>query len=678
MAEQRPLSVEQLAAAAAADADHSHHHHVHHAHHHHHDHTLAATTGPAATGAEVIDDAAAAVTGAGIDSHSLTSAAVTMAVVHLQQNALQAAQAAHAAHEFASPTTSASPAPGRPKRYHATPDQLQEMTALFAVSPSPSAEALNALSIRTAVPLQNLVLWFKNRRARANKRGGTFVAAMVTAASQADAASAGTGEDAEDTPSFRTALLEPQSGRPPSRRSYVKSGIYSKKTAVNTAFSIAAAAAAASAAATAEATAAQARAVKAAALAAAEAQSGSFQHQHAVAETTAGLHPDVAAAAVAAATIHDEHPLSHSHEHDHMGTDHAHHHLHHIPPHDHHHHHHDDADHVEHADQVTHADHAAHAAAHAAHVHSAHAAQDADDAEAAHAEHAVYAANVDHEVCGDHADQPPSDEVLDQLPLVTPPPGSFPASDHEICTAISAQAEEAQPAKAALEAGLEGPAPIPPTNEEAIDGDAQSMATETNPVDAAVAREMAASPAAPNSADTERELLLVTAAAASSPGGPASPLSLPTKLPPRFDSRINAAAAAATEVAVTAASDERDTKRRRVDMAHELIGDANPCSNWDSDACLNRFASFIAACTNSRFGEQVDGALAAARRFFFDELQNGLTITSAVQSLDQSLDALDQVMSGVTCKSGVKLNSGSRALLREFIFQIRSGRAHRS
>lgn len=62
---------------------------------------------------------------------------------------------------------------GKPKqkRYRASPDQLAELVTVFTVTASPAAEVLSALAARIGMPLQSVVLWFKNRRARVPNKG---------------------------------------------------------------------------------------------------------------------------------------------------------------------------------------------------------------------------------------------------------------------------------------------------------------------------------------------------------------------------------------------------------------------------------------------------------------------------------------------------------------------------
>ncbi|PXF48330.1 Homeobox protein HD-5 [Gracilariopsis chorda] len=52
------------------------------------------------------------------------------------------------------------------ERYHASGEQLKTLIAAFEQDPTPSAGTLNYLSASIAMPMHNLVLWFKNRRAR--------------------------------------------------------------------------------------------------------------------------------------------------------------------------------------------------------------------------------------------------------------------------------------------------------------------------------------------------------------------------------------------------------------------------------------------------------------------------------------------------------------------------------
>mmetsp|Transcript_14337 Transcript_14337/g.29371 ORF Transcript_14337/g.29371 Transcript_14337/m.29371 type:complete len:541 (-) Transcript_14337:818-2440(-) len=52
------------------------------------------------------------------------------------------------------------------KRYRAKPEQLRELLSMFEQNPSPPSDVLSELSNRIEMPLQSVILWFKNRRAR--------------------------------------------------------------------------------------------------------------------------------------------------------------------------------------------------------------------------------------------------------------------------------------------------------------------------------------------------------------------------------------------------------------------------------------------------------------------------------------------------------------------------------
>ncbi len=75
------------------------------------------------------------------------------------------------------------------ERYHPTSVQLKTLMASFDDNPCPSVTTLNQLSSSINMPMHNLVLWFKNKRARSKKNSVRL---------------------------------------PGQRRSYVKSGIYSR------------------------------------------------------------------------------------------------------------------------------------------------------------------------------------------------------------------------------------------------------------------------------------------------------------------------------------------------------------------------------------------------------------------------------------------------------------------
>jgi Homeodomain/Methyl-CpG binding domain len=76
------------------------------------------------------------------------------------------------------------------RRYRATPAQLSELTALFDQSPSPPPADLQALAAAIHMPVQSVVLWFKNRRARVPHKipGGPSASAAASASASASAA----------------------------------------------------------------------------------------------------------------------------------------------------------------------------------------------------------------------------------------------------------------------------------------------------------------------------------------------------------------------------------------------------------------------------------------------------------------------------------------------------------
>jgi Homeodomain len=401
------------------------------------------------------------------------------------------------------------------KRYHATADQLSALTVAFEANPSPSADTLLELSKKTLMPLQNLVLWFKNRRARS-----TRIPAPVP-------------------------LVElSQSGR----RSYVKSGIYSKKPkstgqpTVNPGSEhVCSASISAAAQTTGILTA------RLTTLTSGTPAGGQMSDVNENVDTNAerlNIGGSSGRATIVGADDHlndqsHHHHDDHSHDDEHHHTLHLHdhgdhtHHLHpHIPPHQHQ----DDHHHLDHEDGAT--------------------------------------EQVDGGSTLVEAD------VLDSCGLPTSMPASvFPATDEDSTTPGVA------PAGVHLIIG----------STRRIDAQDSQGPTET-------------------------------------------------------------------------------CKRRRV-ANMEVIGDANPCAAWDSETCHARFATFLSMSTNGRSNEQVDCALAIASKFFFDEMQNGLTLTSAVQILSQSRHVLEQLMESTLCKSGAKLNSGLSTTLHLFLEQIRSGRA---
>lgn len=120
--------------------------------------------------------------------------------------------------------------------------------------------------------------------------------------------------------------------------------------------------------------------------------------------------------------------------------------------------------------------------------------------------------------------------------------------------------------------------------------------------------------------------------------------------------------------------DEPMSKKMRMTGVEELVGDANPCRSWSSDECERRCMQFFVKSTGGCNEEQTTAIREASRQFFISEVQNGLTLTSAMQQLNVSLSILDSIMDQVST-SGHQLCSGSRIILREFVAQIRSGKA---
>lgn len=114
-------------------------------------------------------------------------------------------------------------------------------------------------------------------------------------------------------------------------------------------------------------------------------------------------------------------------------------------------------------------------------------------------------------------------------------------------------------------------------------------------------------------------------------------------------------------------------KRPRYLGLKEVIGEENPCRNWDSEKCHRICMDFFSKGTSGRI-EQNKAAQVVCQKFFIDEVQNGLTLTSAMQPIETSVEVLDGIMNQ-DLGEGLNLSSGSRVLLREFLAQIRTGRA---
>ncbi len=119
------------------------------------------------------------------------------------------------------------------------------------------------------------------------------------------------------------------------------------------------------------------------------------------------------------------------------------------------------------------------------------------------------------------------------------------------------------------------------------------------------------------------------------------------------------------------------SKRARVGVD---VGEANAeagtaCRSWSSLQCLQAFVAFFDRSTGGLNPDQAKAAESVATQFFLGELQSGLTVTSVAQPLHVSFDVLDQLVAKRSAQGAPPLSSGSRAVLGEFIAQIRSGEA---
>lgn len=114
--------------------------------------------------------------------------------------------------------------------------------------------------------------------------------------------------------------------------------------------------------------------------------------------------------------------------------------------------------------------------------------------------------------------------------------------------------------------------------------------------------------------------------------------------------------------------------KRSRDGVNEVLGEQNPCRNWDPDQCHRVCVAFFDRNTGGRHPEQSQAAVQVSSDFFLTELQSGLTLTSAMQSLDTSLQVLENIMEKWSAE-GRPLSSGSKVILCEFIAQVRSGQA---
>lgn len=116
---------------------------------------------------------------------------------------------------------------------------------------------------------------------------------------------------------------------------------------------------------------------------------------------------------------------------------------------------------------------------------------------------------------------------------------------------------------------------------------------------------------------------------------------------------------------------------KRVCVRDDANG-ASTCRSWSSLQCLRAFVAFFERTTGGYNPEQTKAASAVAELFFLGEMQSGLTVTSVAQPLEVSLQVLEELLArgpvGPGC-GDTPLSSGSRAVLGEFIAQIRSGEA---
>lgn len=115
-------------------------------------------------------------------------------------------------------------------------------------------------------------------------------------------------------------------------------------------------------------------------------------------------------------------------------------------------------------------------------------------------------------------------------------------------------------------------------------------------------------------------------------------------------------------------------KRQRFQGVKEVIGSENPCHEWDGNECLLRCLSFFYKSIGSAHERQMSVATTVSKAFFLGEMQNGLTLTSAMQPLETGVEVLDGIMEA-TSTEGIRLSSGSKVIMREFLAQLRSGMA---
>lgn len=115
-------------------------------------------------------------------------------------------------------------------------------------------------------------------------------------------------------------------------------------------------------------------------------------------------------------------------------------------------------------------------------------------------------------------------------------------------------------------------------------------------------------------------------------------------------------------------------KRQRFIGVNEIVGVDNPCYRWSTEECHSRCIEFFERSTGGSHPEQTEIVKQAAGIFFLSELQSGLTLTSAMQTLEMSVSALDNIIDRALGPT-VKMGSGARVIMREFLAHIRSGEA---
>lgn len=131
--------------------------------------------------------------------------------------------------------------------------------------------------------------------------------------------------------------------------------------------------------------------------------------------------------------------------------------------------------------------------------------------------------------------------------------------------------------------------------------------------------------------------------------------------------------------------------RKTTSENEEVFGELNPCYGWDCRKCEEVCAEFIRQkCLGDKvvagglapesFSNVVQLRIAklAAEKFFTEQFQCGFTLTSYAQDLETIMLVLEDVMNKtMDNETGAVLKSGVRAMLKEFVYKIRSGKAAR-